>query len=572
MSLRDFPSPKKALLSSVAVLLVCAQTVLAADATTLDQRLPDKTYAYISVPNVETLKEKYKETKFYALTQEEGVQEFCTQLTDLVNTAIEPKINMTVDDLNSILSGEVSFSVFKPSEKPLAMLLAVEFGDSREKVDSLIEKATSAAEAEGSEIVEEEYAGATLNIVEVPGSDPSVPVEQNVVFCIKDSTFMVSNSTNGVKDILDSWEGREEGSFRSSPVYSQVLEQCVTDSGTSMFNLFVDPISLLKAIATSAGNQGMQLQFGLAMLEPLGLGNLKGIGSCSEMMVDDFETISRTLFYLDSAPSGLLNVLKFPATAQKPADWVPAEAGSFQAFNWDAQSAYSAIVQLIDSFQPPGTAEAMIEGMAQQPDGPGVHIKKDIIDQLSGDIQFFTMAGEGEGIESLQSLVVFGAEVNDEEVMKDVLVRVSESPGFPAEAREFQGTTIYEMVNQNPAAPTVAFGVAKGYFLFATEVQMLEQVIRGIAAADSLAESESYKKLAAHFPAETSIIGYTDPRSQIKPVYENLRSGDLGALIPQLDFSVLPPFEEIEQYFGNSASYTVPVENGAMMVQYQLKD
>ncbi|MCA9041368.1 MAG: DUF3352 domain-containing protein, partial [Planctomycetaceae bacterium] len=572
MNFRDFPSPKKVLLSSLAVLLICAQTVLAADKVTLDQRLPADTYVYASVPDVDGMKGKFEQVKFYQLLQDEQVQEFCEQITSKINVELEKELNMNLDDLYSILSGEVSFAVFKPSEAPLAVLLAIEFGESRDKVDALLEKAITASEEEGSEVVEEEYNGATLNIIEITGADPSVPIEQKLVFGIKDTTFLISNSVNGIKDIVDSWDGRETGSFKSSPIYSQVQTQCVSEGGESVYNFFIDPISLLQAIALSAGPQGMQLQFGLAMLQPLGVTSLKGIGGCTELGVDDFESISRTLFYLDSDASGILQVLKFPATEQKPADWVPADVVSFQAFNWDAQSAYTAIVTIIDSFQGPGTSEKMIESFSQQPDGPGLHLKKDLIDQLSGDIQFYTQAGSGDGLQSMGNLVLFGAEVNNEEGMKDVLSRVAESPGFPGEARECQGATIYEMVNPDPSAPTIGMGVAKGYFFFATEVQMLEQVIRGVSATDSLVQSENYSKLAEHFPSQTSIIGYSDPGEQIQPIYNSLRSGELGAFFRGIDFSLLPEFEVVEPYFSTSASYVVPVENGAMAVQFQLKD
>ncbi|QDU80915.1 hypothetical protein Pla110_26510 [Polystyrenella longa] len=572
MKYREFPSLKKALLSSVAVLLLCAQTVLAADTVTLDQRLPAETYLFVSAPNVEVMQEKYKQTRFYQLLQEEQVQEFCTQITEKINEALAEELNMTVDDLYSILSGEASFAFFKPSGAPFAAMMAIEFGESRDKVDALIAKALSASEEQGSEVVEEEYAGATLNVIAVKGANPNVPIEQDLVFCIKDTTFLVSNSTVGIKDVLDSWEGREDDSFKSSPVYTQIQTECLPESGESVFNFFIDPIALTQSIAMASGPQGMQLQMGLAMLQPLGITSLKGIGNCSDIMVGDYESISRTLFYLDSEPRGLMKVMRFPAAEQKPAEWVPADVVSFQAFNWDSMSAYDAIVTIVDSFQGPGATEQMIEGFAQQPDGPGIHVKKDLIDQLSGNIQFFTQAGKGGGIEDMQGLMLLGAEVKDEAGMTDVLTRVAESPGFPGEAREFQGTTIYEVVNPNPSTPTVAMAVAKGYFFFTTEVQLLEQVVRGVAAADSLVQSDKYLKLAEHFPAQTSIIGFSDPTDQIKPVYENFQSGQLGALIPDIDFTVLPDFEVIAKYFGTSASYMVPVGNGALAVQFQLKE
>ncbi|MDF1746412.1 MAG: hypothetical protein P1V19_22135, partial [Gimesia sp.] len=47
----------------------------------------------------------------------------------------------------------------------------------------------------------------------------------------------------------------------------------------------------------------------------------------------------------------------------------------------------------------PGALAAIIDEMADNPDGPKIHIKKDIVDNMSGRIQVATEITDGEQID-----------------------------------------------------------------------------------------------------------------------------------------------------------------------------
>ena len=53
----------------------------------------------------------------------------------------------------------------------------------------------------------------------------------------------------------------------------------------------------------------------------LGINNLKGIGGNIDLVTDEFDSISRTLIYVDLPASGLLKVFQFPAVEQSPPSW-----------------------------------------------------------------------------------------------------------------------------------------------------------------------------------------------------------------------------------------------------------
>ena len=97
--------------------------------------------------------------------------------------------------------------------------------------------------------------------------------------------------------------------------------------------------------------------------------------------------------------------------------------------------------------------------------------------------------------------------------------------------------------------------------------------MRDDAAEEPLANSTAWRRVSSHFPSETSIIGYSRPAAQLKPIYELLRSGELDALTDdvEIDFSTLPEFERLAAYFTTSGSYAVPADNGALFVNFNLR-
>lgn len=571
---------KATLFSCVALSAMGMQLLQAQDTVTLDQRLPASVYLYASNPNATKSTELFKKSSSYELYTDPEFAEFTDQIKEQINGFLEGSINLTCEEIFSIFHGEVSFALFKPTDNPLAVVIAIDFGESRETVDALLEKAEQAAEGapEAPERSEEEYEGSTIIVFDPPTAPPApIPVEAHLTYCIKDTTILISNSVAAVKEIIDRWEGGT-GSFAESPNYTTILDECQTERGKASGVFYLDLVGLFNAGADLAGPQNFQAAMAKSMLPVLGLANLKAIGACSELFVDDFETVTTTLFVVDPEATGLLSVLSFPEVALEPADWVPADVVSFQAGNWDNQGAYEAIAQLVDNFQGPGALNQIIDGLAQNPQGPQVHIKNDIIDRLSGKFQTFTKGGEGEGFEALQTRALFGAEVVNAEAMEDVLARLAESPGFPGEIREFRGETIYEISNPaaqaNPAFPAQVFGfaVAKDYLFMATHIELLEEVLRGSSDAEKLSDSDTYQQISSHFPEATSMISYTDPTGQLKPVYEQFRSGPIGMLLAdKIDLSTLPEFDVIEKYISTVGSYAVPTENGAKMVQFQLK-
>ena len=142
-------------------------------------------------------------------------------------------------------------------------------------------------------------------------------------------------------------------------------------------------------------------------------------------------------------------------------------------------------------------------------------------------------------------------------------------------ARDFRGVKIYESAIPNfPPGRTQSLGVAvaKGNLFITMDMELLESFLRADEADEPLARSTDYRRVSSHFPSETSIIGFSRPAAQLKPIYEMLRGDDLAALIDDVDFGLLPEFEELEEYLSTTGNYAVPDNRGVLFVNFSIQN
>jgi hypothetical protein len=312
-----------------------------------------------------------------------------------------------------------------------------------------------------------------------------------------------------------------------------------------------------------SGQNSVQASMFLGFLPTLGLNGFRGVGGSWDLATGDFDSESRFFTYVDQPATGVMGLFQFPAADLTPPDWVPANASMYLQVNWDVAGAYKSVETLVDSFQGAGALKGIIDGMANNPDGPQLHVKKDVIDLLSGRIVMVSDPGTDSDLQTPRMLIGFGLEGGDEK-MRAVMTKIGGTPGFPGETRDFRGTTIYEL-----PTPASTFGMAtnRGHLVVATDVAMLEQMIRG--DVDSLKGSSDFQKIMQHVPDRVSAITYQKPESQLRQVYDLLRSGAVP--IPNIDLSILPEFDAVRKYLPTAGAYYVPDKNGALGVSFSLK-
>jgi len=557
----------------------------AQDQTSTDKLVPRNTVFYVSVPSVENLKKRFGESSYGKLKDDEAVQDFVESFKAGIAKAsekFESDTGLKLDSLLSLPSGELSFSLVRPPREKIAFVLVFGYGDNSETVESLLEKADAALTEKGAKRSTEEYENTNVTVytteetVVNPFGDEQVKENKIAVFT-KDSRLVVSSSLTAVEQTLVRWDGQHENTLASNEVYKYILDRCKVEGSQPVLNYFVDPVNFVTAASMSADEPDIRLTMVLGMLPTLGLNNLKGAGGSTHIATDEYDSINNFVIYVDQPTSGLLDVAQFPAIEQAPPKWVADDTTSYIAANWDVATAYDAVRFLVDSFRGQGNFDQTIDRLANAEGGPNIHVKKDIIDNITGRLHVITKSEIGEADDDQPALPIEKAlvalELKNVDAMTGTLSQAAQTPGFPGESRDYRGTNIYEVPLPAPPEASVRqslnIAIVHDHLMFSNDVSRLEQTIRG--DGKPLADLAAYKQIASKMPAKTSIIGFQKQNTQIKSLYDLLRKAPQLSDQLGVDFSKLPPFETIEKYLKPQGTFFAPDQKGVFIGNYTLR-
>lgn len=536
--------------------------------------LPDNVYLYFSVPSVQELKARWNKTKLSEIRNDEAFKEFNAQVEEFLEKAtreFETQTQMKVKDLLDIPSGEVAAAVVRPpGGKKMAVVGFLDFGKSEDVVDQLLSKLEDAMDKENADRKVQDFKNTRIVVYTLPNNiQEEGPLNVKPSFCyfVKDTMLVVSSEVSALESVLDNWGGKADRNFANNRIFQRIMEKCKTDNAKPVTEWFFDPIEMLKAgVAMAAeGDPNIQnVQLGMAFFLPLsGLNDFRGMGGTSDLAVDGYESVSKTMMYINQPPQGLLNLFLFPASDLTPPAWVGEKTQQYAAGSWDVESAYDAVEKMVDQFSGPGAFEKQINDLADQP--PGIHVKKDIVDLLDGRFYFVNQGVEVENPEQLDKAIpkfLVSVGVRNTKDAQDLVTKLTKDQAS-IKTRNFRGETIMEVQNEDAK---FAFSIFNNAVMITSDVSMLESVIRGDRAQKPLADSAVYQQITKTFPEKTSILSFQQTDEQIKQVYELLRKGEFGnSEVPEEAktlFQKLPPFEALKKYLPIAAGYTVPVENG----------
>ena len=549
-----------------------------------DQILSRDTYLYVSFPNITALKSHFTQASVGQLWNDPALDAFKAEVTNAFSTEldeglvqVEEVLGLTLEEFLQIPSGEISMAVSKVSGNKMGLVIFVDFGDKERQVEDLLGKAVNALSQLPKLSHEDEvFDGTALAMFQIqyPGNAPT-PLAKEFGWFVKDGRLVISNRGELLESALTNWDGADSSALNSNEAYSYIMSRCQSGDRTSLSTFFFDPIGLITNLITT-GSLGPQVTAGagmaLGILPMTGLNQMKAMGTVAEAGSGEFESVQRSVFYAEQPPMGLMQVFQLDEGDQAPPAWVKEDATTYVAMKWKIDDAFTAIESLVDSFQGAGAVAERLNQMADS--GPGLHIKKDIIDQLTGQVRLVGAPGGRAGYGGDQMLVALG--VNNDESAAGVLSKVAEVLGM--QSREFQGATLYEIEGPEEGQ-SVGVVISGGELMIGLGESLLTQTLRNDTDIPSLSESADYRRVAEHFPANALSIQFSRPAEQYRSIYEMLQSGTaadqfpgMDELFDKVDFTTLPPFEAVAKYIHPAGSYAKKDENGLFVEAFQLSE
>lgn len=547
----------------------------AADSKTVpvERLLPKDVYVFVDAPDFTELKSRFKQSGFGRLWDDKSFAEFRNDLElslKEISGHIETTTGFKLDDFLSLPSGELCFAVAKGETGVPAVVAFIDFGKNDALLDKMLQKVTRELAKRGAKRSEVKHKGTPITVY-TPTGEAAKFVE--LAYFIKDTRLVVGSAAGALKGVIDRWDGKQEETFATNEVYSYIKKRTQRNSRTPAISWYVDPLGLANAAASQQGVP-VQVRQGLTALAFLGVTRFKGFGGSMDWNAGDYDSHSRTVLYVQLPTTGVLDLFHFPPMNQSPPRWVRDNATSYQSFNWDVKKAFGAAAALygLASFAGPDALEKQLDQWAKDENGPKVHLKKDVLDQLTGRVQVVSDYADPKDPQTARTYAAAG--VKDEAKIKTVLEKIAKLPKFPGKSSQYKKHTIYEIdlggagagIGIGAGPVVVSIAVIQGNLMLSSSAEVLKDVIDGKFQGKPLADDPGYKRLVARFPAKTSMLSFERGNA----IYEAMRSGALRALI-SVDFTKLPEYSKVKQYLLPSASYTVPDEHGAYMESISLK-
>lgn len=566
------------LLAAQSLLLFEAGLLVADDPIPCERRLPREVVAYVSFRNVAELKAQFGQTLTGQLVQDESLSEFRAALDNQIaelSKTVEEYVGLSVSQLLEIPHGEVCAALaIQTDGKPAAVLL-LDFGEKVDAVNKMLEKLGEDAKDKQLERSEEEFEDTKFIVYRRAGEEENKGPQDAVAYFLKDTFLVVGNGPTPLKSVLNRWDGKHENTLSENTVFHYLVQNTRDEQQTAgpLLTWFVDPIGLFKAALSANPKAAPQAGMALTMLPFLGVDRFKGIGGSFDMARGDYDMVSRTLVYFDPPVKGILRMFQFDPEGQAPPKWVTDQSSSYFAINWNIAKAYGAAESLVDSFQGAGAFSRFIQQLADNEQSGGVHIKKDLIDQLTGKAHVIGESSGSDDEDSEKYLVA--ADLSNVAGTKATLRKLVQIPGVQIKEREFQGETIYEIgTDEGEDATPMGIVVAENHLMFATDVKLLERVLRGTEGRETLAESASYKRIAKRFPEKTASIGYTREDNSVQSLLAFLKSPGASSIFGSdaADLvSKVPSLDSLRKYMSSSGSYMQPDERGLKIISFSLK-
>lgn len=569
----------------------CDSVFAQAARPTAPQLFPKETLIYGRVNDSRELRDKLEESNIGRLGNDPKLKPildtFYNSFAESIQEQLMENVGIDLNEMLSIPNGELAFALLPGERDPIVCIL-LEAGDELPAVEILLDRLQETFERRGAQ--KEESKVSDIEIVQ--WRDPNRESRQMGYF-IDSGVIVLTSKADMIEELAKTWTGNaiDFTPLSENRQFTNIMSQCVGSEGERpQISFYLDPIAMVRTFSRNSGGGAMVA----AMLGPLGVDGIKGLGGSIILVPNGFDSISHFHVAIESPRRGVLQVLR-PASGEiEPESWVSDDVVSYFTANWDFAATIKEIEKLVDQFQGPG---AFAENALAAADRVlGVNVQEDLIDNLANRATIFQSIAKPAKLNSGSNLYAF--HLKDGTKMKsDVLPKVYDALREQNAAwsdRILADCIVYELELGSGTdairAPRICMTVIDDCFLIADSSQALEQAIytdsgQNALLRDSLDFQIVRDKMTEQLgERETSIISFQRPEESLRLFYDlaadrnnvdRLRSMAesnplFAALVKSLDENQLPPFEVIAKYLAPSGAFVYEDDTGIHATSFSM--
>lgn len=577
------------LIRSAALLAACASLSLVmlgsakGAVPAADTLYPNSTKAFVSVANTPELTAHWKKTLLHDLFEDEVMKPFTEDLRRQIDEkwlANHEKIGLSLDDLRGIASGELSGALVGTASGRTAMIVLVDVTGNDEKAGEALEKADRNLLKDGAKKSHKAISGVSVTIYDLPAKEDRQEARR-VVYFLKDGLLAGADGLDALSDLIGRLGAKGKESLSTVPTYQALMKRLASDAGSLKPDVrwFVDPLAVVEYRAKDNEKKLKNVK----MLRGEGFSAVQAIGGFVNLSVNEYEVLHRTAVYAPKPYERAMGMLEFPnSPPPSPPDWVAQNVVSFTTVNWEIKTAFERFSTLFDQLfgeGSEGTFNDTIDSVRDDPNGPGIDIRKDLVGHLGNRVMVltdyelpitpsserFVVAIETANEKALAAAVQKSLETDDNVVKREFknyiiwemkaeedalasvvverpddatgnaalgVVTVSNSPDDKAPAGgRLRSKLGNEEEEEAVKLPNAAVAVARGHLFVSSHVDFLEKVLGDNEEGGRLADNADYKRVNEELTklgaGEVCIRNFTRADEQLRITYDLFKTGKL---------------------------------------------
>jgi hypothetical protein len=590
-----FANPRAVVLAGGFAVTLAIAGIVRADQPSTPRLLPKSTVAYVSIPDVPEMTERFMSTATGQMSQDPQLKPLLKDIygsvAKLVDT-LKDRVGLSLTELLAIPQGQITVALVAPDEADPALVLILDTGDHLSSAQGLLDRITDAASQSGIEITQETAHETTIQLFDGGGRNGN---GDGASYFEKDGTIVAATKLDVLKQLLAVWNGEKGSTLADNRKFTTIMSRCGDPAQKPQLVWFIDPIEMIKAL----GRNNTGARVGLAMLPTLGLDGISALGGTSRMDVDEFDSMAHTHLLLEHPRSGVLKAIAFTTGDTTPERWVPADIATYMTVRPDLDKIYKTVEELFDSFQGDG---ALADSIEMRISGPlGIDVQQDLLAALTGRITYVNLIERPITVQSSANLIAF--ELKKDAQMDKVLEKLQAKFSNVLIEESYAGSPYYKIspprlrkrrANAQPGEmvpPMPCVGIVDRSLIIADRQGLFKLVAVTAKESDGkLADALDFKLITAKIArqgkdASPVMVAFSRPEEALRFIYD-LASGDQAkrfigrqaknnpvfkSLNSSLESHPLPPFAVLEQYLAPSGGLVMEDETGLHYIGFALK-
>lgn len=392
-------------------------------------------------------------------------------------------------ELKAMAGGPISSASMPLAPQQLGTVVMLDTTGHSQVCSAAIQNAVNKSRSSGTAIRQQRIGSANATVWEVPDGAGK---KRTIGLLVKDDVLLIAEPPETLAPVLATWTDAAH-SLGETPAYKSIRARAAMKGGEHTdVTWYLDPFGWDSANrAKAAPGRKRRNKDLMEVLRQEGFDGIKAVGGSAAFGNGGFDLLFRVAVYAPKPHRGALQMISIkPGQNLAPIPGLPGDMAACVVTRLDPTvsfESFSGIFDQVAADGEKGSFKEVLDDLRDNPKGPRVDFRKDIVGQLGEVATIFTDCQQPINRTSERAAVIFT--VKDEKAISEAIHRAVKDDPKVRKRTEIPGKVVWEIIPEAPVvkpgqpAPPPPIGaamcVADGRFYIATQFALLEKLMRG---------------------------------------------------------------------------------------------